>query len=130
MKGSLADMVIDHALGRDREKEMEEDRRRIAPDKRVEADSIKSQEDWNKLCYSAKLQVFGKKFPVAYAEMPKMYVEYREKAIAKSKQFYEQQDWYDYMMQKFVETYLPAKSLLCQVVKPLIIAVKPLIRKC
>jgi hypothetical protein len=79
------------------------------PDKFPEADSIKSLEDWNKLCYSAKLAVFEKKFPVAYSQMPKMYREYREKAVAESKQFYPNTDWYATMMQKYVEKHLPVK---------------------
>ena len=72
-----------------------------------EADSIKSQEDWNKLCFSAKLEVFEKKFPADYAEMPKMYVKYRERSVVESKQYYDQADWYATMMQKYVVIHLP-----------------------
>lgn len=74
-----------------------------------EADSIRSLEDWNKLCHSARLEVFEKKFPDAYAKMSEMYRKYREKLVAESIQYYDNADWSGSMMQKYVEEHLPVK---------------------
>jgi hypothetical protein len=76
-------------------------------DKYTKADSIKSLEDWNKLSSSVKLEMFEIKFPAAWPEMPKMYSEHKEKYPGNCYA----SDWYQTMMQKFVEIYLPAKSL-------------------
>jgi hypothetical protein len=78
-------------------------------DKIPEADSIKSQEDWNKLCHSAKLEVFEKKFPKDFVAMSLMFQKYMGLAKAESKPFHNMSDWYGTMMQKYVEKWLPVK---------------------
>ena len=89
-----------------------------------EADSIRSQEDWNKLCHSARLEVFEKKFPKDYVVMGLMFQKYMGIAKAESKPFHNSADWCGTMMQKYVEKWLPVKIypkiVVRQVVKPLI----------